>query len=101
MSEWLFPQALFRRTSGEGPVILGRSAGFQDGWIAEAEDLLLGFGARPAGVRCPHAVFAQALTDKHVAVVQVADLVDMAGAGEPALGFHVLAVEEKLYQQLG
>jgi hypothetical protein len=61
----------------------------------EAERIAVLFGARPAGVACPVAVFACPFGKKHVAVVQVADQ-----PGE-RLGFRFLVLSRDLYQYLG
>jgi hypothetical protein len=72
--------------------LLARSPGFLDEWLPHAERLCRGFGARPEGVACPGAVFAQPLGRRHVAVMQVADV------GRPLeLGFRLLVVERGAY----
>ena len=46
-------QALFLRRGNEAPQMQGRSPGFGDAWVARAEEIVRGFGERPAGVACP------------------------------------------------
>ncbi len=65
-------QALWIGTNGRFR-LLGRSPGFPDEWLTEAEELCAAFGEPPAGVDCPPCVFAQPFGKHHVAVVQVAD----------------------------
>jgi hypothetical protein len=90
-------QALFLRQENGPPLLRARSAGFQDTWQPEVEELLAGFGDRPAGVACPSAVFAQPLGKQNVAVVHVADQ-DPDPHGRPrALGFHVLVLPRDAY----
>ncbi len=86
-------QGRYRREDNGPPLLVERSPGFQDEWLAAAERLVLGFGIRPAGQACPPAVFALPLVENHVAVVQVAD---QPGAA-PALGFHFLVLERLDY----
>jgi hypothetical protein len=94
-------QAIYGCQDAGGYRFLGRSAGFRDEWLAEAERLCTGFGERPAGVSCPSCVFAQPLGRRHVAVVQVADQ-GTDDTGRPgALGFRLLAVPRPLYADLG
>ncbi len=87
-------QAVLRRAGAGQPEVLARSPGFLDAWLPEAQRLATDFGDRPAGVRCPRAVFAQPLGKEHVAVVQVGD---QPGDGTPALGFHVLTLQRAEY----
>jgi hypothetical protein len=94
-------QAIYGCQDAGGYRFLGRSAGFRDEWLPEAERLCTGFGERPAGVSCPRCVFAQPLGRRHVAVVQVADQ-GQDDAGRPgALGFRLLAVPRPVYADLG
>src|SRR5262245_3902315 len=72
MADIMIEQALYLREGTQAPRLLGRSSGFRDEWLAEAERLVTGFGDRPAGALCPAALFAQPLDNEHVAVVQVA-----------------------------
>jgi hypothetical protein len=92
-------QATFSRAGEADPVLLARSPGFRDDWRAPLQHLLLAFGARPVGVACPSAVFAQPLDRNFVAVVHVADLNEPDTAARP-LGFHVLVVPRKAYALL-
>jgi hypothetical protein len=71
---------------------LGRSAGFHEEWTQHAEELIHGFGDRPAGVKCPLAVFAQPFAGDQVAVVQVADQADNM------LAFHFLVLPRTDYE---
>jgi hypothetical protein len=97
----LIEQAIYGGQDSGGYRFLARSAGFLDGWLADAERLCTGFGERPAGVACPLAVFARPLGKKHVAVVQVADQ-GADDAGRPgALAFRLLVMPARLYIDLG
>jgi len=73
--------------------VLGRSPGFAEEWLPEAERLCRGFGARLEGVACPAAAFAYPFGPEHVAVVQVADLAEPVGS----LGFRFLILPRQLY----
>jgi hypothetical protein len=53
--------------------LMGRSPGFQDEWLSDAEELCVAFGDRPPGVDCPPCVFAQPFGRRYILVVQVAD----------------------------
>ncbi len=80
---------------------LARSPGFDDRWLAEAEQLCTGFGERPAGVACPLAIFARPFGRERVAVVQASDR-GTDDAGRPgALGFYLLVLPRELYRKLG
>jgi hypothetical protein len=94
-------QAIYGCQDGGGYRFLGRSAGFRDEWLREAERLCTGFGERPAGVACPACVFARPFGSRHVAVVQAADQ-GQDDAGRPgALGFRLLVLPRSLYADLG
>ena len=69
MPEIQIEQAIWVSAS-RGFRLLGRSAGFPDEWLADAEEVCAGFGDRLAGVDCPACVFAQPFGRRHVAVVQ-------------------------------
>src|SRR2546422_828951 len=84
-------QALFHRPDRETPRVVARSAAFEAAWIADAQQLIYGFGERKGGMRCPLTVFAKPIGAKHVAVARVKD------AG-PGLHFHFLVVERKTYE---
>ncbi len=108
---WLGVKGQFR--------LLGRSPGFLDEWLADAQELCAAFGERPAGVDCPSCVFAQPFGRRHVAVVHVADLPAQADSQvssesadlthhsphtpspNSALGFHQLIFARKDYPLLG
>ncbi|MCI0681352.1 MAG: hypothetical protein L0Y71_04545 [Gemmataceae bacterium] len=98
MAEIVVEQALFRRQHEQRPAVAARSPGFVDDWVAEAERLIDGFGARSGGVTCSLAVFAQPLGDRHVAVARVADQETGAG-GWPALAFHFLVMTRADYEK--
>lgn len=87
-------QALFHRADDQPAILQARSAGFADAWLPEAERLIVGFGARPVGIACPLAVFAQPLTPTRVAVVRVTDHGD-AGA----LVAHMLVLDRSAYER--
>jgi hypothetical protein len=94
-------QAIYGSHGPGGYQFLARSPGFRDEWLAEAERLCTGFGERPAGVACPGCVFAYPLAGRHVAVVQAADQ-GTDDAGRPgALGFRLLLLPRRLYEDLG
>ena len=86
-------QALFHRPDGDAPRLVARSSGFADACLADAERLVLGFGERTNGRRCPPAVFAMPIAPKHVAVVRVMDDCDASG-----LRFHFLVFEQVIYE---
>jgi hypothetical protein len=97
MDEIRIEQALFGGTRPADYRLLGRSAGFEEAWVAIASELLAGFGTRPAGVACPGALFAQPFGKQHAAVVQVADLSNDE-LGRPAhLGFRVLVLSRRAF----
>ncbi len=90
-------QAIFSRSGDSSPELLASSPGFAP-QCDRVIQVLVEFGSRPAGVACPSAVFAQPLSQQHVMVVHVADL--MAGnvaAGAP-VAFHVLVVPREAYR---
>src|SRR5947209_19463237 len=91
-------QAVYHRPDGEAPQFRGRSPGFLDTWLPDAERWVLGFGTRPEGFACPEAVFARPLDKKHVAVVQVSDTLGNRDA--PRLGFRVLVLARDAYDGL-
>src|ERR1700722_3315950 len=88
-----FEQALYQRPDRESPRLLARSPGFDNAWLPDAEQLVLGFGDRPHGRRCPLTVFGQPLTKAHIAIVRVVEEKDFAG-----LLFHFLVFERKRYE---
>src|SRR5262245_1346221 len=65
-------QAIWIGTKGRYR-LMGRSPGFLDEWLSDAEELCVAFGDRTPGVDCPPCVFAQPFGRRHVVVVQVAD----------------------------
>lgn len=83
-------QALYDPTGG----LLARSPGFADAWLLDVENLVRGFGERPAGAACPLAVFARPFGRRLVAVVRVAE------RGQEALAFHFLILPARLYLDL-
>jgi hypothetical protein len=91
-------QAVYHRPDGEAPQFLGRSPGFLDAWLPDAERWVHGFGTRPEGFACPSAVFAQPLGRKHVGVVQVSDTLGNHDA--PRLGFRILVIARDAYDGL-
>lgn len=93
--------ALYGGQDAGGYRFLARSAGFREEWLPEAERLCTGFGERPAGVCCPHAVFAQPFDRERVALVQAADQ-GKDDQGRPgALAFHIVLIPTPLYAHLG
>jgi hypothetical protein len=91
MPDVVIEQALYRRDGEKAPVLLARSPGFADSWLAEAEQLLTAFGERPPGAACPSAVFAHPFGKVHVAIVQAVE------QGSAGLGFHILIVPRPEY----
>lgn len=88
-------QALYVRPDHQQPRLVGRSPGFADAWLDDAEQLVLGFGARRNGLPCPLSVFARPLTKNHIAIVRVKD----ENADFPtAMRFHFLIVEQRSYE---
>jgi hypothetical protein len=97
----MIEQAIYGSQAGGGYRFLARSPGFRDEWLGEAERLCTGFGERPAGVSCPGCVFAWPFDRERVAVVQVADQ-GADDAGRPgALGFRLLLLPRRLYEDVG
>ena len=97
----MIEQALYGDQDKGGYRFLGRSPGFRDEWLSEAERLCTGFGERPAGVACPGCVFASPFARHHVAVVQVADQ-GQDDTGRPgALAFYLLVLPRVHYRELG
>jgi hypothetical protein len=92
------PQLLVHR-SRSGPEVVARSDGVPPEWEDWAKEIVAAFGPRPAGVKCPGAIFVTEFGKKHVAVVQVADLIP--DGDDPPLGFRFLIVEKALYRHLG
>jgi hypothetical protein len=72
MNDIHLEQAIWVGTKGRYR-LMGRSPGFQDEWLSDAEELCVAFGDRPPGVDCPPCVFAQPFGRRFVVVVQVAD----------------------------
>lgn len=91
MTDIVIEQAIFIHDGD--PRLVARSADFVDEWIPLAEELCVGFGARPSGVSCPACVFAKPLGRRQLAVVQVADDIGRPGA----LGFRFLIVRRDAY----
>lgn len=89
-------QSLFHRPDRAEPQLIAKSSGFDDTWLPEAERLVLGFGERIHGMRCPLTVFAKPLTAKHVALVRVKD--EKPEGFSSSLHFHFLVVERKIYE---
>jgi hypothetical protein len=99
MADITIEQALYSWTAGEPPCLLARSPRFLDQWLPEVEGLIVGFGDRPAGAKCPSAVFAWPLGKQHVAVVQVADQQADSPDRTPALGFCVMILPRAAYSR--
>lgn len=89
-------QALYHRADYEDPILIARSEGFADTWLAEAADLVLGFGNRPPKVECRYAVFAQPFGKNLVAIVQV---VDREIDKKSGLAFLVFVLPVPLYER--
>lgn len=101
MAEVLIEQALYGSHDGGGYRFLGRSPGFLEDWLPEAEKLCTGFGDRPAGVACPLAVFARPLGKRHVAVVQAADQGTDDAVRPGAMAFRLLVLTRDDHDGLG
>lgn len=91
-------QAIYRRVGTAEPELLAKSPGFAPEWRAMVQRILIAFGARPVGIACPSAVFAQPLGRGHVMVVHVADL-DAPGMAERPVGLHVVVLPRDMYTQ--
>jgi hypothetical protein len=117
MDDIQIEQALWLGTNGQFR-LLGRSPGFLDEWLLDAQELCAAFGDRPAGVDCPPCIFAQPFGRRHVIVVQVADQPSQSnspaagGSSETHdslptsgqnsnLGFHQMIFARKDYPALG
>lgn len=90
-------QALFIRNSTDECRLVARSSGFSDEWVPVATRMCAEFGARPAGVACPSAVFARPLGKDRVAIVQVADLHSAQPSEMSPLGFRYLIINLAVY----
>ena len=93
--------ALYGGQDAGGYRFLARSTGFREEWLHEAERLCAGFGERPAGVRCPRAVFALPFGREHVAVVQAADQGSDDQGRPGTLAFYLVLFPAPLYARLG
>jgi hypothetical protein len=91
-------QAVLRGRAGDEPELVAGSPGWTDALTAAARAACAALGPRPAGVRCPGAVFARPLGRTHVAVARADDDGD---GPDPPLRFHVLALDRRLYAHLG
>src|SRR4051794_16752910 len=98
MMNILVEQAVYHKPDGEAPQLRGRSPGFLDTWLLDAERWVGGFGNRPEGFACPAALFARPLGKKHAAVIQVSDTLGNHDA--PRLGFRVLVLGLDAYHGL-
>src|ERR1051326_4568093 len=96
MPQITLEQALFHRPDEQAPRCLAQSAGFDPAWLPLAEQLILGFGERRPGVRCPLTVFAKPLMNRHIAVVRVRD--EPTERFPTVMCFHVLVVDKKSYE---
>jgi hypothetical protein len=99
MPEIQIEQAIWVSAS-RGFRLLGRSPGFPDEWLADAEELCAAFGDRLPGVDCPGCVFAQPFGKRHVAVVQVADQ-GADTSNRAGLGFRQLVFRRQDYPLFG
>ncbi|HMF19967.1 MAG TPA: hypothetical protein VKE98_22365 [Gemmataceae bacterium] len=100
MTDIPIEQALFHRLDHDKPSVQARSAGFKDEWLTEAEALIVGFGDRPAGTRCPRAIFAYPLATDQVALVHVADQNNPEVAGRLTCGYHFFVLPRVAYERL-
>src|SRR5262245_48497762 len=98
MTDIPIEQVLFHRLDGGKPSLQARSAGFRDDWLEEAEELVVGFGDRPAGTRWPQAVFAYPLATDQAAIVHVADQ-DSPDGGRLTTVFHFFVLLRRAYEQ--
>jgi hypothetical protein len=100
MTDIPIAQALFHRLDHDKPSLQARSAEFHDDWLAEAEALIVGFGDRSAGTRCPQAVFAYPLGAAHVALVHVADQNNPDTGAPQTCGFYFFVLPRVAYERL-
>ncbi len=91
-------QVLIVRTRSSQEVV-ARSDNILSEWDDLAIKVVMAFGPRPPGVKCSAALFVTPFGQKHIAVVQVADL--SSDGDDPPLGFRFLVVEKPLYAILG
>ena len=101
MADISIEQALYCTGDVSGSRFLGRSPGFLDDWLPEAQRLCTSFGERPTGLACPRFVFAQPLARKQTAIVQGADLGHNETGRPGILGFHLLVLSQEAYAFLG
>jgi hypothetical protein len=99
MPEIVLEQCLCSSDGPDSFQLLGRSPGFLEEWLAEAERLCTGFGHPPTGATCPESVFAQPFARRWVAIVQVADR-PFAASRAGMLGFRVLVLGKNEYRDL-
>jgi hypothetical protein len=92
MPDFAVEQALYHRPDGGACTRVAQSLAFREEWHADLESLAVGFGERPAGVKCPTAVLARPLGNDAVAVAHVAD--QPGGSG---LAFHFLILPRGPY----
>lgn len=92
MDQFSIEQALFGAEATR-IVPLAFSPGFREEWKQPAEEMINGYGERPANMPCPLAVFAQPFAGDQVAVVQVAD------QAANVLAFHFLVMPRLDYER--
>lgn len=100
MADVVLEQVVFHRDHEQAPRLLGRSRGLGDDSIELLTEIVVGFGDRPPGVACPHAVFAQPLGRDRVVVVQVRD-VEPGADGWAGLRYHGLVLSRADYEGFG
>lgn len=99
MEEIVVEQGLFERLDRQAPRLLARSAGFREEWHLDAESMVISFGDRPPGVRCPRAIFAYPMGNEHVTIARVADRQD-GDNGKPAALFLFQVLPRDAYTRL-
>jgi hypothetical protein len=92
-------QCLYRSERLGGFRLEGRSPGFRDEWLAEAQQLCSGFGKPAAQQAFPGSVFARPLARRWVCIVQVAAV--PAGNTSEGLRFHFLVLGKNDYRFVG
>ena len=69
-------------------------------WQPELQDIVQSFGTRPAGIRCPNAVFSYPISNRRVVCVRVGDLGD--DENQPiGLGFQLVVMKQAEYDAIG
>lgn len=97
MAPLTIEQALLCANSTQGIDLCARSPGFEDAWVAPAQQLCTRFGLPSDDLSELTCVFAKPLTKNHVAVVQVAHRPLEAKSGRPKAVFRLLVIPLQTY----